>query len=261
MKDIFAGGRNNKVPVINGSNEDAVHAVLRNVGACFAHQGVAAQSRSERQSYLMKAGVYPFTVNALIAGGGAAGVGPGADRQGLSAESTRSDASMQASLAATALATTTFSCNGLNVSKRIQQQGSPVWMYEFRDQTAIPLVGFVVGRKYPLSLQQGGARCRDPLRLQPARHAERRAHGLHRRPCRNTGSTSHARVIPMAAGAPMGGFRRGQCAGAGCGFSGGVRPMAASAFAGQHKCDGVWKVPRSEAQGLPIRHNIDYLGP
>jgi para-nitrobenzyl esterase len=58
----------------------------------------------------------------------------------------------QASLAATAAGTDLlFSCPALNVSKRVQSQATPVYMYEFRDRTAIPSIG----RTPPLSFNQG----------------------------------------------------------------------------------------------------------
>jgi para-nitrobenzyl esterase len=68
---------------------------------------------------------------------------------------------IQASLATAALATDlAFSCPALRTSQRINTQASPVWMYEFRDQTALPTVGVVNGRYY-LSFSQGAAHSYD----------------------------------------------------------------------------------------------------
>ena len=48
----------------------------------------------------------------------------------------------QPSLAATAAGTDVrFSCPALNLSKRVLSQATPIFMYEFRDRTAIPSIG------------------------------------------------------------------------------------------------------------------------
>ena len=53
-----------------------------------------------------------------------------------------------------------FSCPALRTSQRINTQASPIFMYEFRDQTALPTVGVADGRYY-LSFQQGAAHSYD----------------------------------------------------------------------------------------------------
>jgi len=157
IKSTFAAGRNNKVPVINGSNQDEF-------ALFFAMTELAARTKASPPNldpadrrYLMKAAAYPMTVNALVAGGGLGVSGSQLSSTDYPLASYGADIDLQASLAATALATdATFSCNGLKVSSRIKAQGSPTWMYEFRDQTAIPIIGIIDG-KYALSLEQGAA--------------------------------------------------------------------------------------------------------
>jgi para-nitrobenzyl esterase len=53
-----------------------------------------------------------------------------------------------------------FACPALRTVQRIAAQSTPVWMYEFRDQTAIPSVG-MAGGKYYLSFPQGAAHSYD----------------------------------------------------------------------------------------------------
>ncbi len=72
-----------------------------------------------------------------------------------------SNPAVQPSLAAASLATDLgFSCPALRTSQRIATQGSPIYMYEFRDQTALPSVGVANGNYY-LSFPQGAAHSYD----------------------------------------------------------------------------------------------------
>jgi para-nitrobenzyl esterase len=48
----------------------------------------------------------------------------------------------------------------LRTSQRIAAQGAPVWMYEFRDQTALPTIGVANGIYY-LSFPQGATHSYD----------------------------------------------------------------------------------------------------
>jgi para-nitrobenzyl esterase len=67
-----------------------------------------------------------------------------------------SNTAQQPSLGATAAATDNiFACPALRVSQRIAAQSSPIWMYEFRDQTAIPSVGIAANNSYTVSFPQG----------------------------------------------------------------------------------------------------------
>ena len=59
-----------------------------------------------------------------------------------------------ASVAPRATASSTWACRFPPALR--STQGAPVWMYEFRDQTAVPLFG-IFGGAYRLSLPQGAA--------------------------------------------------------------------------------------------------------
>ncbi len=114
-------------------------------------------------------------------------------------------------------------------------------MYEFRDQTAIPLVGIVDG-KYPLSLSQGAAHAAEipyVFNMHDMQNAERSA-------LQTTMSQYWVNFArsgnPNGNGVPKwGDFASGTVQGLDVASGGGVAPMPASAFAAQHKCDGVWK--------------------
>lgn len=243
IKDTFAAGRNNKVAVINGSNEDEF-------ALFFALNELAARTKASPPNldpadtrFLMKPAAYAMTVNALVAGSGVTVSAPQLSSVDYALANYGADANLQPSLAATALATdASFSCNGLNVTSRISGQGSPVWMYEFRDQTAIPLVGIIDG-KYPLSLNQGAAHAAEipyVFNMHDMRNAERAD-------LQKTMSqywVNFARTgNPNGAGVPKWGeFSTGMLQGLDVASGGGVAPIAASAFAAQHKCDSVWKV-------------------
>jgi para-nitrobenzyl esterase len=50
-----------------------------------------------------------------------------------------------------------FACQSLNVSKRLLAQTSPIWMYEFRDQTALASIGVDASGAATVSTPQGAA--------------------------------------------------------------------------------------------------------
>jgi len=242
IKDTFAAGRNNKAPVINGSNQDEF-------ALFFALAELSARTRASPPNldptdkrYLMKAPAYPMTVSALAAGGGLGVPGSQLSATHYPLASYGTDTNLQASLAATALATdATFSCNGLNVSSRIKAQGSPTWMYEFRDQTAIPIIGIIDG-KYPLSLQQGAAHAAELpylFNMHDMQNDERTAlQTAMSRYWVNFARTGN----PNGNGVPAwGDFASGTVQKLDIASDGGVAPMPASTFAAEHKCDGVWK--------------------
>ena len=243
IKDTFAADRNNKVAVINGSNEDEF-------ALFFAMSELAARTKASPPNldpsdtrYLMKAAAYQMTINALVGGSGVTVSGPQLSSVDYPLSNYGADTSLQASLAATALATdATFSCNGLNVTSRIKAQGSPIWMYEFRDQTAIPLVGIIDG-KYPLSLKQGAAHASEipyVFNLHDMGNAERTD-------LQTTMSQYWVNFVrtgnPNGDSVPKwGDFSTGAVQYLDVASGGGVASMPASAFASQHKCDSVWKV-------------------
>ncbi|SMP49164.1 carboxylesterase/lipase family protein [Noviherbaspirillum suwonense] len=120
IKNTFIAGENNKVPLVNGSNRDewSLFVASREL---LAGPLTAAQY----PSYLQTSLGLPPTLAAFY---------PLADYG--------TNPAQQPSLGATAAGTDLlFSCPGLNASKRVLAQGSPIYMYEFRDRTAIPSIG------------------------------------------------------------------------------------------------------------------------
>jgi acetyl esterase/lipase len=136
IRAAFAAGANNKVPVINGSNEDEnrMFVAIGEFGARF--QAKPPNFDPANRSFLM-------TPQAYLDGAKVASTQSGLSVSDLTEKyyplsRFGDDLALQPSLATAAAGTdSTFSCHGVNVSARIAAQGSPVWMYEFRDQTAI----------------------------------------------------------------------------------------------------------------------------
>jgi para-nitrobenzyl esterase len=239
IKATFAAGANNKVPVINGSNENEnlLFLALNELGQRLAAKPPVLDATN--RSFLMTPEAYAKGAETLAAESGV----PVAELTGkaypLSAFG--ADTALQPSLAAAAAGTdSTFSCNGINVSARVAAQGSPVWMYEFRDQSSPPLVGRF-GGKYVLSLPQGAAHASElpyVFNMVDLGSPDRQA-------LKDTMSgywASFARTgDPNGAGRPAWpAFREGRIQGLDVTARGGVGPMAASAFRTQHKCDTVW---------------------
>ncbi|HEV2612006.1 MAG TPA: carboxylesterase family protein [Noviherbaspirillum sp.] len=120
IKATFAAGENNRVPVVNGSNRDewSLFVAARELAA-------PPLTAAGYPTYLQTSLGLPATVASLY---------PLTDYG--------TNAAQQPSLAATAVGTdVVFACPALNLSKRIAAQNSQIWMYEFRDRTAIPSIG------------------------------------------------------------------------------------------------------------------------
>ncbi|MBI1340408.1 carboxylesterase family protein [bacterium] len=243
IRDAFAAGENNRVPVINGSNEDEYNLFVALIELGARRAASPPNLDPNDKSFALRAGAFPFTVAALTSGAGPVGVTAQelvSDHYAL--EGYGPDEAMQASLAASALGTdAVFSCNGLNVTKRIQAQGTPVWMYEFRDQTAPPLVGLIDGEERT-SLKQGAAHAAELsylFNLSPLRNDEQRA----------LQTTMAQYWVSFArTGNPNGGsapewprFGGGVLQGLDIASAGGVAPFQAADFAAAHKCETAWK--------------------
>ena len=240
VKDIFAAGRNNRVPVINGSNEDEMRLflALTEFGARMRSQ--PPNLNPEDKSFL------------LTAEGFRASARQAESTQGVRAAELTDryyplsrfgdDPALQPSLASAAASTdSTFSCNGVNVSARIAAQGRPVWMYEFRDQTAPPLVGRLGGR-YVLSLPQGAAHASELSYLFIPRGANPNAEQKALQATMAAYWTNFARSgDPNGAGVPeWAGFARGGVQALDVASGGGVAGMTADAFRDQHNCRTAW---------------------
>jgi para-nitrobenzyl esterase len=176
VKATFAAGENNKVPLIDGANQDeyALYVAISEAGRRAAASPPNVDPANT--SFAMPAAAYAPTIAALTAGSGATAGDLVSTWYPLA--SYGADPALQPSLAESALATDLgFSCPALRTVQRVASQGTPVWMYEFRDQTAIPSVGLANG-KYYLSFPQGAAHSYDLqylYNLQDLGNEERRA--------------------------------------------------------------------------------------
>jgi para-nitrobenzyl esterase len=159
VKATFAAGENSKVPTIDGTNQEeyalyvAIDEARRRAAASPPNTDPA------NTGFSLPPQGYAPTVAGLTAGSGA-NVNDIVTRYYPLAKYGNNPA-LQPSLAVTAFATDLgFACPALRTVQRIAAQGTPVWMYEFRDQTAIPAVGMANG-KYYLSFPQGAAHSYD----------------------------------------------------------------------------------------------------
>ena len=176
VKAIFAAGANNKVPLIDGVNQDeyALYVAINE----DARRKAASPPNVDpaNTSFAFPAAAYAPTIAALTAGSGVSPAELVSTWYPLA--SYGANPALQPSLAEVALATDLgFSCPALRTAQRVLAQNTPVWMYEFRDQTALPSVGVVNG-SYTLSFPQGAAHSYDLqylYQLQDLGNDERRA--------------------------------------------------------------------------------------
>ncbi|OYU68581.1 MAG: carboxylesterase [Alphaproteobacteria bacterium PA2] len=239
IKATFAAGQNNKVPVINGSNENenTLFIALGELGARFAAK--PPNFNPADRSFLMTAEAYAKAAEEQSKVSGVSAADLTGKHYPLKAYG--KDTALQPTLASAAAGTdATFSCNGINVSARMAAQGTPVWMYEFRDQGAPSLVG-TFGGKYVLSFPQGAAHASELpylFNMMDVGSADRKA----LKETMATYWTNFARSgDPNGKGAPTwAGFKGGKVQALDVPEDGGVRAMAASAFRAQHKCTTAW---------------------
>jgi para-nitrobenzyl esterase len=159
VKATFLAGENNKVPVINGSNEDeySLYIAINEAG----RRAAASPPNFDpaNTSFALQPAAYGPMLGALTAGTGVSVSDLVTTHYRLA--NYGANPALQPSLGTAALATDLgFSCPALRTSQRIATQNSPIWMYEFRDQTAIPSVGLANG-SYFLSFPQGAAHSYD----------------------------------------------------------------------------------------------------
>ena len=159
VKATFAAGENNKVPVIAGTNQDEYALYIAIDEAKRRAAASPPNLDPSNTSFSLPPQAYNPVVAGLTAGSGANVAEVVTKYYPLS--NYGSNPALQPSLAVAAMATDLgFACPALRTVQRVAAQGSPVWMYEFRDQTAIPSVGVADG-KYYLSFPQGAAHSYD----------------------------------------------------------------------------------------------------
>ena len=240
IQSIFAAGGNHRVPVMNGSNEDEnrLFLALNELGARFTAKPPNFDPAD--RSFLMTPAAYVAAAKAVERDQGV----PATDLTERYYPLSRfgEDPALQPSFAAAAAATdSTFSCNGINISARIAAQKSPVWMYEFRDQTALPIVGAFGGR-YVLSLPQGAAHAFELPYLFGMASAAQDAQHKALQATMSTYWTNFARSgDPNGPGVPAWeDFSKGSVQALDVASGGGVVGMSADAFRDQHLCRTAW---------------------
>ena len=157
IKATFQAGANNKVPIINGSNEEeySLFIAIGELGRRAA--AMPPNFDATNTSFSLQAAAYAPTLGGLAAGTGMTGATLAGDGY-YPLTNYGTNVALQPSLGATAAGTDIiFACPALNLSRRAMAQGTPIWMYEFRDQSAIPSLGNDASGNYYLSFSQGAA--------------------------------------------------------------------------------------------------------
>ncbi|WP_197065259.1 carboxylesterase/lipase family protein [Massilia sp. 9096] len=159
VKATFAAGENIKVPMIDGSNRDEYALYVAIAEDAARQRATPPNLDPANTSFALPASQYPTVIAGLTAGSGVAASDLVTTWYPLAGYG--ANAAIQPSLAESALATDLgFSCPALRTVQRVASQGTPIYMYEFRDRTAIPSVGVANG-KYYLSFPQGAAHSYD----------------------------------------------------------------------------------------------------
>ncbi len=240
IREIYAAGANNKVPVINGSNlnENRLFVAMGEMAARFSAK--PSNFDPADRSFLMTPAAYAQAAAPMAAEAGVPLKAFTGRYYPLAAYG--ADAALQPSFAIAAAGTDSgFSCNGANVSARIAAQGGRVWHYEFRDQNALPIIG-AIGGKYGLSLPQGAAHATELPYLFTLAAAPGDAGRDALSDIMTTYWTNFARAgDPNGAGAPAWPpYSAGSVQALDETAAGGVRPTPAAAFLAAHQCRTVW---------------------
>jgi para-nitrobenzyl esterase len=237
VRDTFDAGANNKVPVINGSNldENRLFLAIGELSARFSAKPPNLDPGDRR--FLMTPETYRKLASGLADETGV----PVADLTGryypLAAYGP--DAALAPSFAAAAAGTdSAFSCNAALVSARIVAQRAPVWDYEFRDESAPPVLSAV---SRFLSLPMGAAHASELSFLFNFGNLE----GAEAKALSGAMTaywTNFARTgDPNGPGEPAWPpFKAGEVQALDVAGTGGVKPMPAKAFRDEHKCETAW---------------------
>ena len=240
IKATFAAKANNKVPVINGSNENEslLFIAIGEMTARFTAK--PPNFDPSNKSFLMTAEAYNKGAAAMAGTSGMSVADVTEKYYPLSRFG--DDPALQPSLASGAAGTdSAFSCNAANVSAAIAAQGEPIWMYEFRDQTAVPFLG-TFGGKYVLSLPQGAAHAYELAYVFDMAGGAQNAEQKALKATMATYWSNFARSgNPNGAGAPAWKAFKGKALQAlDVASGGGVKAMPSSAFLDQHLCKSAW---------------------
>ena len=240
IKATFAAGENARVPMLNGSNEDeySLFLAIGEMGRRAA--AMPANFDPTNTSFALQATAYPGTLGTLAAGTGMTGATL-ADTGYYPLANYGSNPALQPSLGATAVGTDViFSCPALNLSRRAAAQGTPIWMYEFRDQTAIPSVGLDTSAKYYLSFPQGAAHSYELQYLYNLRDLQSDEHRALRDAMTSYWAAFARTGDPNGAGAPAWPAFTGADKVLGLDVVSGGGIKVTDSFDATHKCSSVW---------------------
>ena len=240
IQATFAAGRHNQVPVINGANENE-NMMFIAIGEFGARVSATPPNVDPNdRKFLMTDDDYAKGAAAMSAGSGLSVSNITEKYYPLTRFG--DDPALQPSLASAAAGTDSmFSCNGANVSARIAAQNTPIWTYEFRDQTAIPLLGYFNGT-YVLSLPQGAAHASElPYLFNMAEVAQNEEQKVLQATL-STYWTNFARTgNPNGSATPQWpGFETKTIQAMDVASGGGVTAMPVDAFLDQHLCRTAW---------------------
>ncbi|MFL6623989.1 MAG: carboxylesterase/lipase family protein [Sulfurifustis sp.] len=162
IKAAFQAGENAKVAMMNGTNENEwslflaiPEQVRRTTANNFDLTDLTFLSTSTGAQ--MTTSIYPTVLAGQAAGSGLTGSQLTASGAYPLTDFGSGDA-LSASIGATAEGTDwIFACPAFNLSKRQVAQGTPIYMYEFRDQTAIPSIGVDGSGNPTVTVPQGAA--------------------------------------------------------------------------------------------------------
>ena len=230
VRSAFQNGRNAPVPMLNGSTEDEyrLFVAIGELGRIAGGDTTPALTQAEYEAGV--AGLVPAPAGAAAA---------------LLAAYPASRFDNSPSLAYSALGTDMiFACNAYALTRRVgAAQAGPMWMYEFRDQTAPAVLGNVNG-SYVLSFPQGAAHSYEIQYLfnttdlqTDERKALKETMARYWTNFAASGNPSTGAQVP--AWAPFTATSQTVQA-LDVQADGGVRPMPAADFDAQHLCSTAW---------------------